>query len=281
VSPHPWDRAAQGWQQHGKIIRTWLDQATIAMLDGAHISTGMSVLDIGAGAGDQTLDIAARVGTNGYVLATDISPAILDLARHNAALHAYPQIATQVVDAQSLNLAGAQFDAAVSRMGLMFCERPVQAFEHARRALKPGGHFAALVFSQPSTNPCLTITLNCARQHAGITTHKAFSEDDAYQPGGLMSLGKPGRLKDLLLQAGFLQCEVRPVSAPMALGSVQHYIAFLRSAASPIIELLAKLSPVAQEAAWCDMAEQLEIYQHECGWIGPNELLLCAAQAPC
>ena len=41
----------------------------------------LRVLDVAAGAGDQTLDIARRVGASGSVLATDLSPAIIDLAR--------------------------------------------------------------------------------------------------------------------------------------------------------------------------------------------------------
>ena len=50
------------------------------MLDAAAVSEGAAVLDVAAGAGGQTLAAARRVGPTGRVLATDISPAILDLA---------------------------------------------------------------------------------------------------------------------------------------------------------------------------------------------------------
>lgn len=72
MTAHPWDEAAQGWNRHAAVIRSWLAEATEAMLTAARIGPGSRVLDIAAGAGDQTLDIACRVGPQGHVLATDI-----------------------------------------------------------------------------------------------------------------------------------------------------------------------------------------------------------------
>ena len=79
-----WDRSATGWNAHTREIRAWLRQATDVMLDMAGIGPGASVLDVAAGSGDQTLDIAQRVGPNGSVLATDLSSAILALADETA-----------------------------------------------------------------------------------------------------------------------------------------------------------------------------------------------------
>ena len=50
------------------------------MLDRAGVADGARVLDVAAGAGGQTLAAARRVGPSGSVLATDISPAILEYA---------------------------------------------------------------------------------------------------------------------------------------------------------------------------------------------------------
>src|SRR5689334_11080227 len=80
-----WDQAAAGWDAHEPQIRAWLAGATEAMIDKAGIGPGSRVLDVAAGAGGQTLDVAERVGATGQVLATDLSPAILALAQANAA----------------------------------------------------------------------------------------------------------------------------------------------------------------------------------------------------
>ena len=79
-----WDASARSWNDHTPRIRAWLRSGTDAMLDMAGVRLGARVLDVAAGAGDQTLDIAERAGPQGRVLATDLSPAILELAQANA-----------------------------------------------------------------------------------------------------------------------------------------------------------------------------------------------------
>lgn len=272
---HPWDKAAAGWNDHTQIIREWLRDATRMMLDAAQVSAGARVLDIAAGAGDQTLDIARRVGANGYVLATDISTRILELAQHNAQAADLSQVATRVADAQSLGLDGADFDAAVSRLGLMFCNQPLAALNSARAALKPGGRYSALVFSDPQNNPCLAITMRTALQHAGL----ALISSSPFTPGTLMSLGKQGLLAQLLRDAGFVDINVQSVAAPFRLPTSKQYIHFLRSAASPVIEILASLSEAKKRDAWADIEAQLTVFTTPSGWVGPNELLLGTATA--
>jgi ubiquinone/menaquinone biosynthesis C-methylase UbiE len=68
----------------GTDAATWLGTATELMLDMAAVKPGSRVLDVAAGAGDQTLHAANRVGPNGLVLATDISSKILEFAQQNA-----------------------------------------------------------------------------------------------------------------------------------------------------------------------------------------------------
>ena len=57
-----WQAAARAWNDWGSSLRTWLGPATEIMLDMANIGHGDRVLDVAAGAGDQTLQAAERVG---------------------------------------------------------------------------------------------------------------------------------------------------------------------------------------------------------------------------
>jgi ubiquinone/menaquinone biosynthesis C-methylase UbiE len=68
-----WDTAAEAWHRWAPTLRAWLGAATERMLDLANVHAGCRVLDVAAGAGDQTLQAAARVGHGGSVLATDLS----------------------------------------------------------------------------------------------------------------------------------------------------------------------------------------------------------------
>ena len=268
----PWDKAAQGWNRHSTLVNDWLRGITDAMLTAAGIAEGARVLDVAAGAGGQTLDIARRVGSHGAVLATDISPRILELAAANARAAGLTQVTTRVADAQALGLAGSGFDAAASRLGLMFCPQPLLAFESIAAALRPGGRFAAAVFSQPQANPCIAILMATARRHAGLAPGSPF------EPGSLCSLGKPGLAAELLSEAGFIDVRVEPVAAPMQLPTAGHYLDFVRSSGSPIMQILAPLPEAARDGAWADMQTQLNRFADASGWCGPNELLLCSGR---
>ena len=269
-----WNQSASGWNGQTPAIHDWLMAATADMLDAAHITPGMRVLDVAAGAGDQTLDIARRVGPEGHVLATDISETILQFAQSHAQQAGLRQVQTRVCDAEDLQVEAASFDAAVSRLGLMFCPDPVQALRQMHQALKPGGHAAVLVFSEPQRNPCIGILMATALRHAGLGPRNPF------QPGGLLSLGKPGLVQACFSEAGFTGVTATRIYAPFQLPSARDYLNFVRTSASPVLQLLGQLEPQAQEAAWADMEEQLDVFQLPEGWEGPNELLLAHGVRP-
>ena len=267
-----WDQSAEGWDRQTPVIHDWLLSATVQMLDAARITAGMRVLDVAAGAGDQTLEVARRVGPGGYVLATDISEATLNFARTHAQQAGLEQVETRVADAETLHLPPASFDAAVCRLGLMFCPDPVHALRQMHHALRPGGHAAVLVFSEPAHNPCLGIVMSTALRHAGLGRY------DPFEPGGLLSLGKPGFLETCFGQAGFADVMASRIYTPLQLPSAHDYLNFIRTAGSPIMRILGHLNPQDREEAWTDMQEQLDVFQLPHGWEGPNELLLCAAR---
>ncbi len=269
-----WDDAAQGWDQHSGLIRDWLSQATAEMLDAVAIAPGAKVLDVAAGAGDQTLDIAERVGAQGQVLATDISAGILERAARKLQAAGWRNVRTLQADAQALGLAGANFDAAVCRLGLMFCASPLGALRSIHLALAPGARLSGLVFAGPEANPCLAITMQTALRHAGAAAR------DPFEPGSLLSLGRPGLLDALLHESGFEKIAVRPLSTPFATPRCADYVDFVRSAGSPVRELLKALDAPARERAWADIAQRLEVFSTPGGWSGPNELLLFAASKP-
>lgn len=267
-----WDAAAPGWNSHTPKIRAWLGAATDAMLGMAGVGPGSRVLDVAAGTGDQTLAIAERVGPNGHVLATDLSPAVVRLAEINAVRAGFSNVQARVADGEDLHVAPESFDAAVCRLGVMLFPDPLRGLEEIRRALRPAGGACTMVFSTPERNPCLGILLSTALKHAGLPPRDPFSA------GGLLSLGRPGRIDALFKSAGFRDVATTAISAPFRLPSVQAYVDFIRSSASPIQQILAPLDPAAAEAAWEEIEERLSVFATPLGWEGPNELLLTAGR---
>jgi len=267
-----WDEAASGWSDHSPQIRDWLRLGTLAMIDMAGVKANFRVLDVAAGAGDQTLDIAERVGPGGSVLATDISSEILKFAKLNAEAAGYRNVETLVADGETLALEKESFDAAVSRLGLMFLPDPLGGLKGIYSALKPGAGICTMVFSAPQANPCIVTLMSTACKHAGIEPH------DPFQPGGLLSLGKPGLIDTLFREAGFCEVATTKISAPFKLPTARDYLSFIRTSASPIQQILSKLDASKKDAAWDDMENQLSKFATAAGWEGPNELLLTAGR---
>ena len=263
-----WDEAARGWNEHAPHIRAWLGDATQMMLDLANVGPRLRVLDVAAGSGDQTRDVALRVGPNGYVLATDLSPGILEFAQTNARAAGLTNVETKVADGERLGLGEATFDAAICRLGLMFYPDPVKGLREIYHALKPGGRLCTMVFSEPQKNPLVGMVISTALKHAGLPPR------DPYQPGGLLSLGKPGLLDELFQQANFSEVRTTRVSAVFRVPKASDYVDFVRRSGGPILLILDKLDQAARNAAWTEMVEKLNAFQTSSGWEGPNELLL-------
>jgi ubiquinone/menaquinone biosynthesis C-methylase UbiE len=267
-----WSRMAQGWSDSSTVIRPWLRDATQAMLTMAAVKPGAHVLDVAAGAGDQTIDIAERVGPRGAVLATDLSPEILHYAQRNVAQAGHRNVETKVCDGERLAVEDARFDAVVCRLGLMLFRDPLQGLREMRRALKDGGGICTMVFSTPQSNPCITALMVTAIKHAGLPP------SDPFQPGGLLSLGKPGLIDALFREAGFREVATTKMAAPFRLPSARHYLDFVKTSAGPIVAVIERLEHAKRDMAWMEMEERLRAFETPSGWVGPNELLLTAGR---
>lgn len=263
-----WDAAAEGWDAQAPALGAWLARPTETMFAMAGVESGSHVLDVAAGAGEQTLALAARVGPEGRIVATDLSATLIERLRRNAERAGFATIEARVADAQLPLVEVDAFDAAVCRLGLMLMPEPARCLAATRAALKAGGRLSAMAFSGPEENPCIRILMVTALRHAGLPAR------DPFAPGGLLSLGRPGHLDHLFEAAGFREVSTFRIEAPFRLPSVDDYVAFLRAAAAPVRALLSPLKPAAQEAAWQDVREQLAVFEGPDGWIGPNTLLL-------
>jgi len=95
---------AEQWHR-GKAERDDVNAAANEMmLDLANLRTGNRVLDVAAGTGDQTLMAARRVGPTGYVLATDNSTSMLNVAADAARNAGLTNVDTRVMDAENIDL---------------------------------------------------------------------------------------------------------------------------------------------------------------------------------
>ena len=168
-----WQQAAEAWHRWDPFIDQWLGAATELMLDLAGIETDSQVLDVAAGSGGQSIVAARRVGPGGEVRATDISPAILELAARSAIEAGLANVTTQVADGEELAVPAGSFDAAISRVGLIYFPDQQAALAAMRRALRPGGRIAAVVYSTPERNPFFSVPVGLIRRRARSCRHRS------------------------------------------------------------------------------------------------------------
>ncbi|HXJ18902.1 MAG TPA: class I SAM-dependent methyltransferase, partial [Polyangia bacterium] len=203
-----WQAAADAWHRYGPTLNAWLGPATERLLDLARVGPGQRVLDVAAGAGEQTLAIARRLGPGGSVLATDIAPHLLDFAAADARAGGFTNVAVQAMDGENLDLPDASFDAVVSRVGLIYFPDQQRALREMRRVLVPGGRVAAIVYATPDKNAFFSTPVSIIRRRANLPPPLPG------QPGPF-SLGATGVLQGAFEQAGFREVVVENLAAPL------------------------------------------------------------------
>ncbi|HYN67443.1 MAG TPA: class I SAM-dependent methyltransferase [Ornithinibacter sp.] len=265
-----WQAAAEPWHRWGPFIGSWLGDATHLMLDLAGVTEGSRVLDVAAGAGEQTMRAARRVGASGRVLATDIAPALLERAARDARDAGLRQVETLELDGEDLGRLGAgSFDAVVSRVGLIyFSDRP-RALAGMRHALRPGGRVAAVVYSTPEANPFFSRPVQIIRRRAQLPPPLPG------QPGPF-SLGGPGVLAEALASAAFRDVEVVAVPSPVRLESAAECVRFERESFGALHQMMAGLSDVEQAETWDEIEQSLREFEGADGFVGPCEMLVGA-----
>jgi SAM-dependent methyltransferase len=255
-----WQEAADAWHRWDPVFDRWLGEATELMLDLAHVDEGTRVLDVAAGSGGQSI-AAARRGAR--VLAVDISSNILAQA-DAAAREAGVTIETRVGDGEELDVEPAAFDAAISRLGLMYMPDKPRALAAARRALRDGGRYAAVVFAEPERNGFFSVPIGIIRRRAQLPP----PPPGAPGPFSCVTLGEQ------LEAVGLGEVEVRRVEAPLRLSSAAECTRLERESFGALHQMLARLQPGERDEVWREIEEALHEFEDGSGFSGPCELLV-------
>lgn len=105
----------------------------------ASLRPGETVLDIGSGAGIDALYAARRVGPTGRVIGLDMTPAMIERARRNAAAAGLTHVEFRLGQAEAMPVADNIVDIILSNCVINLAEDKGRVFEEAYRVLKPGG----------------------------------------------------------------------------------------------------------------------------------------------
>jgi len=263
-----WNTAAEAWDKWGGLLSRWLGPATETMLDLCDVSQGSRVLDVAAGAGEQTITVAKRVGSEGYVLATDLSPDILKFASQAALKEGLDHVETEVIDGEKLNALKIEpFDAVISRVGLIYFPDQQKALKGMKDQLREGGKLAAMVYATAEQNPFFSIPVSIIRRRAQLPAPLKG------QPGPF-SLGNVDVLKGVFEQAGLKDIKVESISAPVRLSSAIECMQFEQESFGALHQMMSSMSDVEKDDTWDEIEQALKQFESEGGFIGPCEMLV-------
>jgi SAM-dependent methyltransferase len=238
-----WDSAAVGWNEWREFNDRADAHISQRLVELAGVRSGSRVLDVAAGYGEPALTAARRAGTEGSVVATDISAEMLAFGRERAAAAGLDNVEFIESDASSLDFPPASFDAAVSRWGIIFEPDAEVAAGRIRGFLKPGGRIAIASWGEPDQVPFLSIPMRTTMKRLGVPPPPAGT------PGPL-SRPTPAALGRLLEGGGFSDVAVEQAEVIFEFDSPEHFTAYVRAIAAPIRAMIAQHAGEAQEEAW-------------------------------
>jgi SAM-dependent methyltransferase len=263
-----WNSAAEAWDRWGALLSRWLGPATEKMFDMAAVKQGSRVLDVAAGAGEQTLAAAKRVGRAGQILATDISPVILEYAERSARLAGLENVTTYTIDGERLDeLDAGPFDAVISRVGLIYFPDQQKALQGMRAKLRDGGRVAAMVYASAECNGFFSLPVSIIRRRAQLPPPLPG------QPGPF-SLGRPEVLESALADAGFRDIRIERVEAPVRLKSASECLQFEQESFGALHQMLDGLPDREKDAAWEEIEQALQQFESGQQFEGPCEMLI-------
>jgi len=268
-----WQAAAEAWYRWSPTLNQWFGKATDTMLEMAGITNGKRVLDIAAGAGEQSITTAKKVGPSGYVLATDISPNILEYAKQMAQQAGVNNVETKVMDGENLTLEDETFDAVISRVGLIYFPDQQKALKEMLRVLKPGGKVAAIVYSTPEENKFFSVPVSIIRNRAKLPPPLPG------QPGPF-SLGAEGIIDKVFSQAGFTNVRSKLVDSPLLLSSAKECVQFEKESFGALHQMMSSLSDVEKESVWDEIERELRKFETENSFAGPCKMVVAVGKKP-
>jgi len=217
------------------------------LLDAVALAPGAAVLDVASGTGVVARAAARRTGAEGRVVATDISPAMIEFCASHPAEPAAAPIETAVASATELGRADGEFDVVLCQQGMpFFPDRPGAARE-MRRVLRSGG-VAGIAVWTPDREVQPFAQWNETLRDLGVAEPFPGAWDISTFVMGV------DELADLLRAAGFTDVESREVELVTRWPSVDHLVDAVMG--TPFGALVAGMDADRQEEARHRMAQR-------------------------
>ena len=253
-----WTEIAPGYDEH--VTPSNIPIAETA-LQRAGLRPDMRVLDVAAGSGALSIP-AARAGAQ--VVATDISPAMVERLEARAAAEGLSTLEARVMDGHDLDLADDTFDIAGSQFGVMLFPDLPQGVRELTRVTKPGGRVVLVTMGPPNTVEFLELFLDAI--HAAVPGFEGLPRDPPPLP---FQVADPEKLRGELEAAGLQDAHVETTNHRLEFESGAQMWDWVTSSNPIGVGLVADLTPAQVAAAKEELDERL---RERAGAAGPAVL---------
>jgi len=240
----------QHWQKTDAALSELGTRLHAAILESAP-NFAFRAMDIGCGPGS-TSDELARARPDAAIVACDLSPSLIELARNRLA--GSKNIRVVLGDAETVAATEGPFDLYFSRHGVMFFPDPVGAFQNLRAAAAPGANLVFSCFQDWEANPWASELSSAAAGRAVPAPGR--------EPSGF-AFADPDYVRQILSSAGWTDVEARPTPfryvAGDGIGAVDHALDFL-AALGPASRTMLALADHERGAAMARMRSVIERY---------------------
>jgi ubiquinone/menaquinone biosynthesis C-methylase UbiE len=270
-----WQAQAARWIANADRTAALTAAVSDALLAALQPARGERVLDVACGVGDPALQIAARVGEHGAVLAADAVEPMLAALSERANARGLSNVATLHRRAESLDVPPGGFDAACSRFGVMFFDDAERALAGMRRAVRADGRLVVAAWSVAERNPFFTLAM---------TALDAAGAPPLDLPAGTRTVfehAEPGLLAGTATRAGWRSVSTRSVRFEMRLPDCrpEHLIDVYEELSDKVVTRLSGCSAGQQEAARAALAASSRPYARGPDIALPAEALLVCGLA--
>jgi ubiquinone/menaquinone biosynthesis C-methylase UbiE len=206
-----WDKIAAGYDEFVTPTHMWLGNEALRR---AGLSTGMRFLDVAAGSGALSIP-ATRLGAQ--VLATDISPTMVERLDARARKERLVDVGVRVMDGHALELEDDTFDISGSQYGVMLFPDLPRALSELTRVTKPGGRVLMVVYGAPTKVEFLGFFIGALQ--AAVPGFTGLPMDPPPLP---FQVADPEKLHQALANAGLKDIRVETVIQEMEFQSGKH-----------------------------------------------------------
>ncbi|HSD89717.1 MAG TPA: class I SAM-dependent methyltransferase [Kofleriaceae bacterium] len=237
---------------------------------------GASVVDIGCGFGDTTIQLADRVGPTGRATGVDAASRFIDTARAEAAGRS--NVRFEVADVEAA-VPGGPYDYAFSRMGTMFFASPVFALRNIRKTLVPGGRFCMVVWRKKEANDCFYYAEVAVREILGDPP----KNDQVTCGPGPFSMASPDLVSDQMRAAGYTDITFERSDGDVLVGkTISEAIDFalMLGPAGEVVRLAGQAAIDRRDEVEAALRKVIEPFVRPDGVYAPSSCWLVTATSP-